>query len=326
MGFSPCGTLAHAIRSLLSLFPQPVQAFRGAAPAYRKPARLSRSGSVLIWILAFGFIFCGCYAQRLHPFQPPIDKASVQVLKVLDLLPLHAVQKLDISSDNEYLPPSIQLADIDHAFSRKWKRAVIIAFSGNKSKVAINLELPYRVNIGSEFEFDAFDRYQVIGFVQNFKLNHDLAGIFESTRNIYTQRHNIDPLTQSGRLKRNLLFGRLSRLASLPGLPDYAPQREQKEPSSYSFRPCQDYVPPVPAGMALLCILAGLYFTREFSRSRGWYAGLCAFYVVALTYCVALLIVNCHRNSCDKQDSNSGYRQPLQHNSAIVPQKYLDSL
>ena len=28
----------------------------------------------------------------------------------------------------------------------------------------------------------------------------------------------------------------------------------------------------------------------------------------------------------DKQDSNSGYRQPLQHNSAIVPQKYLDSL
>ena len=66
----------------------------------------SIGGSVLIWILAFGFIFCGCYAQRLHPFQPPIDKASVQVLKVLDLLPLHAVQKLDISSDNEYLPPS----------------------------------------------------------------------------------------------------------------------------------------------------------------------------------------------------------------------------
>jgi hypothetical protein len=70
--------------------------------------------------------------------------------------------------------------------------------------------------------------------------------------------------------------------------------------------------------MALLCLLAGIYFAREGSRSVGWYAGLCAVYVVALAYCVVLLMESCHRNSCDDQSNPTEYRQSLPHDAPIL--------
>jgi hypothetical protein len=104
-----------------------------------------------------------------------------------------------------------------------------------------------------------------------------------------------------------------------PSLPEDSAQREQEQPSSYSFRPCQEYVPPWRFGLALICILAGAYFAREGVRSRGWIARLYAFYVVAFAYCVALLIVNGHQNDCDNQNAPTEYRQSLQHGLPIVP-------
>ncbi|MGO9434013.1 MAG: hypothetical protein ACLP00_06915, partial [Terracidiphilus sp.] len=288
-------------------------------------AENSKSGSVLIWVLIFGLIFGALYARRLHPFQPPIDKASVQVLKVLGLVSLHAVQKLNISCDNEYLPPPLQLTKIDHALSRKWKRAVSLAFPGDKSKVAIDLELPYRVNIGNEFKFDLFDRYQVLGFVLNFKLNRDLAGIFESTWNVYTQRNNVHPLAQSGRLKRNLFLGGFGGLAGFPSLPNDSAQREHQQPCGYSFGPCQEFVPPWRAGLALLCILAGLYCARQGSRSSGWLAGLFALYVVAFAAFVVVLVVSGHQYYCGGQDGHTSQAYPFQHDGETVSQKYMDS-
>jgi hypothetical protein len=69
-------------------------------------------------------------------------------------------------------------------------------------------------------------------------------------------------LPHSTRLQRNLLFCGLSSHARFPSLPEYSYQRKHKQPCRYAFGPCYEYVPPVRAGMALLCILVGLYFAR----------------------------------------------------------------
>lgn len=123
------------------------------------------------------------------------------------------------------------------------------------------------------------------------------------------------------------LSGSSRRFRSLPRsprLPDDSPQRAQYQPSSYSLGPCYEYVPPLKCGLALLCLINGLYLAYEASRSRGWEAFLLTLEAIVLSYCVVLLVVNGHENSCHTQNNSSDNRHSFQHNSAIVPQKYLD--
>jgi hypothetical protein len=103
-------------------------------------------------------------------------------------------------------------------------------------------------------------------------------------------------------------------------LPENSSQRQQKKPCSYSFRPCQEYIPPWGFGFALLCAIFGVYFAREGSRSRGWWAVLCAFYVVAFAYCIALPMVNGHQYACHNRSGDNGYQQTFEHDAGNVSQ------
>jgi len=170
------------------------------------------------------------------------------------------------------------------------------------------------------------DCYQVVSFISHFKLEGDFGNILEVWRGNDPNRFDVYPLPHGGRLETNLSFGRLSSLPRFPRLPHNNAQRKQKQPCRYAFRPCQEYVPPWGLGLALICILAGVYFAREGTRSRGWLAGLFAFYVVAFAYCIALLIVNGHQNDSHNQNSPTEYRQTFQHDGGNVSQIYLDGL
>ncbi|MGA9069651.1 MAG: hypothetical protein WB424_05320 [Terracidiphilus sp.] len=180
---------------------------------------LAQLGSVLIWILVVGLLFCGANARWLHSFQPPIGESSIQVLKVLDPFPVHAVQKRNVARNDEYLSPSIQLANINNALPGERKGTVVLYFPGGNEKITLNLEFPYRVYIRNEFVLYSFDCYQIVGLVLNFKSHHHFARIFDSARDFYAKRDDVHPLAQGRFLKNDAPVRRISRFSRFYRLP-----------------------------------------------------------------------------------------------------------
>lgn len=88
--------------------------------------------------------------------------------------------------------------------------------------------------------------------------------------------------------------------------------------------PCQEFVPPHRAILALLCILAGAYGAYEGTRVHGWFAWLYALCIVALAGCVVILVESGHEYDCSYQGSHSEYRQVFPHDAKTVAQKYMD--
>lgn len=122
-------------------------------------------------------------------------------------------------------------------------------------------------------------------------------------------------------------IGSFSSLAGFPRLPRHYPAGQ----ASYYQQPPIRLSPPmgpfdgcvpgwrVAIGFGLIC-LAGALFILAVRRMNGWLALFCGFLLV-----VGSLVWLTGHTAC-KDYSNNNYRQSFQHNSAIVPQKSLDSL
>ena len=130
-------------------------------------------------------------------------------------------------------------------------------------------------------------------------------------------------LFESGLGKNGEVVGMYPHEISLRGNGN---ESEYYRPCRDPFRPCQEYVPPLRAGLALLCLFAGIYFACEGIRSRGWWALLMAFYVVTMAAGIVILLVSGHQYDCGNQSDPTEYRQSFPHNSGIVPHKPLDTL
>jgi len=102
------------------------------------------------------------------------------------------------------------------------------------------------------------------------------------------------------------------------GLPSEYVQSQDQGPRSDAIGPCQQYVPPFRAGLALLCLLAGAYGAYEGSRVSGWLAALYALCIVALAGCVVILIQSGHQYDCGYQSNHSEYRQEFPHDGETV--------
>src|ERR1035441_6548368 len=98
-----------------------------------------------------------------------------------------------------------------------------------------------------------------------------------------------------------------------------APRVSMMSPCRDPFRPCYEFVPPRRVGLALLCILTGVYCAYEGTRVHGWLAASYALCIVALAGCAIIFIESGHQYDCGNQGDASEYRHSFQHNSVIVP-------
>lgn len=306
-----------------------------------KPIHCSGLGSVLIWskgnvvkwprvqivVLALYFILRGSYARRFHSFQPPVHKAAEYVREGLNVFSIHAVQKCYMSCDNEYLSPSVQLSDIDYTVPRERKNALLFALPGGKREVEIDLEIPYQVNVRNELELNSLDGNQVIRVVQNPESKCDLARIFEPARNVYTEWNNGDPLAQSRRLERNLLRSGFSSLTGFPSLPtnyDSSPQRYYHQRKVYPHRSLIVEVllwgiNDLYLGVNIILIYAAFDcgFAFLWRNPHDWRGGLL----------IAVFPLSLIRTAigAEYDQQRPEYHPRFQHDSAIVPHKYLGS-
>jgi hypothetical protein len=108
-------------------------------------------------------------------------------------------------------------------------------------------------------------------------------------------------------------------IASLDGLPRDNKQGKYYSPSSDSLRPCE--IPsPYWRLTGIVCIIAGLAIVAFGDRSRLHFA--CALFAVLLGgFCILG-----HTNDCGKNRNYDDQRPVSLHDSAIVPQKPIDSI
>jgi len=263
--------------------------------------------------LLVGLIFCGAYACWLHSFQPSIDEASIQVLKVLDTLPVHAIHEHYISREDEYFSPSVHLANINNARSGERESAVVFAFLGDNRKITLNLEFPYRVNVWDEFVLNSSDCYQIIGSILDFKLNRDFARVLKGARDTYSQRNDVHPLSQGRFLQDDAPIRRLRSLPRFYRLPANHYTRQ----ASYHDQPPIRVGPPtgpldgcvpgwrVAIGFGLICV-AVLIFICGVRTNRYWLCA-CAYGLFVIGSFVWLT------GHTDCRDQQTEYRQTFQH-------------
>ncbi|HWG20713.1 MAG TPA: VCBS repeat-containing protein [Terracidiphilus sp.] len=120
-----------------------------------------------------------------------------------------------------------------------------------------------------------------------------------------------------------------SSIASLCGLPSNNQKSQEKRPGGYSIRPCKSVDPRWVLSwvlMGFVCILGALVAAIWGDHSL-WTTRVAIIGMFCLAvFCIAGHVENCP-NEDNEQDQRPVFRsQSCQHNSTIVPHKYLDSI
>jgi IS1 family transposase len=298
---------------------------------------LPKCGSVLIWILGIACVFPSLWLlPQIGKVFNGVGRNHIPSAKAMLIGRLQTVVEVNhspyhhcvVATAEEFNANSFQnYRDVERVGT------LFTFFAGRQCDVFYDCELfPSRFGhaVSIQPRHDLLESEWVGSIINGFKSQFNLNRIFQYSEWIGKlsaadfDGFHIYPLFHSGSLNPSLFQSSLSRLSRLPRLPSNRRQGEQKQQSSYSFRPCEEYVPPHRAILAALCLLAMLGCAYEGARSHGWVAGFYAFNVVALAFCVVEMVGDGHKYDCGNQRDTTQSNQPFQHDAIIVPQKYLD--